>query len=156
MGTIIALIEQGKPGSFLENQGLLLHTLSDAQKKEVWVMRATSSVALASSQSFIKKARPNGVPTRIFVKAFLEDSPSPEYFDEIVRIANEEPPKSRWPVFALAVIAPPQFHDAFLGSFMTSREGPTLVDFKDDPRIIVVVEPMNRRITLLEAKNGPT
>ena len=117
-------------------------------------MRATSSVALASSQSFIRKARPQGVPARIFVKAFLENGHSPEDFDEIIRIAMEEPAKSRWPVFALAVIAPPEFHDAFLGSFMTCREGPTLVDFKGDPRIIVAVEPANRRITLLEAKGG--
>jgi len=155
MGTLIALIEQGRPNPFLEDQGLTLHTLSDAQKREVWVKRATSSVALASSQSFIKKARPQGVPDQIFVKAFLENNPSPENFDEIVRIAKEEPAKSRWPVFALAVIAPPEFHNVFLGSFMTHREGPTLVDFKDDPRIIIAVEPANRRITLLEAKSDP-
>ena len=123
MGTLIALIEQGRPDSFLANQGLALHVLAEeAQKREVWVMRATSSVALASSRSFIKKARPQGVPDQIFVRVFLENDHSPENFDEIVRIAKEEPTKSRWPVFALAVIAPPEFHNVFLRSLMTYRE----------------------------------
>ena len=156
MGTMIALIEQGRPNPFLEDQGLALHALSGAQRREVWVVRATSSVALASSQSFIRKARPTGVPARVFIRAFLESEPSSEHFDEIVRIAKEEPAKSRWPVFALAVIAPPKFHDAFLGSFMTSRDAPTLVDFNDDPRIIIALEPANRRITLLEARGCTT